>query len=148
MSRPGRISQGSAALGGTKLVNLRNFQIPSCAFLDSSGINNSPRACVWLAGRFSATLVRVRHLNVLEGLRSLNCPGHGTCFGNTSRFLKGTFKARTSKSKIFSQFSVFRFGACAEISDFSKRKAILLRFFELLRAGRALFDRADEGVRP
>jgi len=26
------------------------------------GINNEPRAIVWLAGRFSATLVRVRHL--------------------------------------------------------------------------------------
>ena len=40
------------------------------------GINNSPRAFVWLAGRFSATLVRVRHLR-FRGMRSLNRPGHG-----------------------------------------------------------------------
>jgi len=49
---------------GTKLVNLRVFQIPPCAFSYSSAINNSPRALVWLAGRFSATLVRVRHLRL------------------------------------------------------------------------------------
>ena len=34
-------------LGRTKSVNLRISQIPSCAFLHSSAINNSPRAEVW-----------------------------------------------------------------------------------------------------
>jgi hypothetical protein len=35
------------AFCGTILVIPRIFQIPPCAFLDSSGINNSPRAEVW-----------------------------------------------------------------------------------------------------
>jgi hypothetical protein len=50
------------AVGWTKLVNLRILKIAACNFSHSSDINNSPRAFVWLAGRFSATLVRVRHL--------------------------------------------------------------------------------------
>jgi hypothetical protein len=61
------------------------------------------------------------------GLDPTIVPATGLDSETTSRFLKGTFKARTSKSKIFSQFSVFRFGACAEISLSSKRKAIPLR---------------------
>ncbi len=63
-------------LRGAKTVNIRIFQIPPCAFSHCSGINNSPRAFVWLAGRFSATLVRVRHLR-FRGIGSLNRPGHG-----------------------------------------------------------------------
>ena len=48
--------------------------------------------------------------NGLEGLNPSIAPATGLDSETTSRFLKGTFKARTSKSKIFSQFSVFRFG--------------------------------------
>ena len=47
----------------TILVNFRTLEkFPPCAFPPSSGINNKPRAFVWLAGRISATLVRVQHL--------------------------------------------------------------------------------------
>jgi hypothetical protein len=45
-------------------------------FSESLDINNEPRAIVWLAGRISATLVRVRHLKFI-GIESLNRPGHG-----------------------------------------------------------------------
>ena len=63
-------------------VNLRTiFSIPPCAFSHSRAINNEPRAYVWLAGRFSATLVRVRHLMCNRAVRqsfdALNRPGHG-----------------------------------------------------------------------
>ena len=47
---------------------------------------------------------------VLEGLNLSIVPATGLDSETTSRFLKGTFEARTSKSKLFSQFSVFRFG--------------------------------------
>jgi hypothetical protein len=48
---------------------------------------------------------------VLRGIKNPSiAPATGLDSETTSRFLKGTFKARTSKSKFFSQFSVFRFG--------------------------------------
>src|SRR5215813_1035109 len=46
--------------------------------------------------------------NDLKGLSPLIAPATGLDSETLSRFLKGTFKARTSKSKFFSQFFVFR----------------------------------------
>jgi hypothetical protein len=46
--------------------------------------------------------------NGLRGVSPKFIPATG-CDSEAVRFLKGTFKARTSKRKFFSQFSVFRF---------------------------------------
>jgi hypothetical protein len=56
-------------------------KFPSCIPAHSSAINNSPRADVWLAGVFVASLGIVRHLRFQESLKVLNRPGHGTSFG-------------------------------------------------------------------
>ena len=57
-----------------KLAICANFLLRKTT---SSVINNSPRAFVWLAGRFSATLVRVRHLMSLEGVNPSIAPATG-----------------------------------------------------------------------
>jgi hypothetical protein len=117
-----------------KLVNLAPPKIPPCAVSETSAINNSPRAVVWLAGHNCLQLSSlVRHLMIQEGVKAFNCPGHGTSFGKATQFPKGTFKARTSK-RIFSQFSVFRLGLSQKRMRrkwrLPDRKAILLRVFE------------------
>jgi len=62
----------------TNSVNFRALlKLPACTFWSSSGINNLPRAFVWLVGRFSATLVRVRHLRFERVCRPQFGPGHG-----------------------------------------------------------------------
>jgi len=89
-------------------------------------------------------------------LSSQIAPATGLDSETTSRFLKGTFKARTSNSKIFSQFSVFRpriaeshapkSGACyihAEPSGRPYRCAL-----QSLTACRALLDRTADGDCP
>ena len=70
----------------------------------------------------SATLVARPASKFQRALKSLNRPGHGTGFGKKA-FPKGTFKARTSKRRIFSQFSVFRFGMRRNWRIFFKIKA-------------------------
>ena len=63
---------------------------------------------MWLVGR-SLCISRARPAsNIKEGIGSSIAPATGLDSETPSRFLKGTFKARTSKSKFFSQFSVFR----------------------------------------
>jgi hypothetical protein len=109
----------------TKLINFRVSQTFCCTRAHTSAINSSPRADVWPAGVFVASLGIVRHLSLLES--NLNRPGHGTSFGKQT-FPKGTFK-QGPPTRIFSQFFVFR-SACAESGVYPDRKAILLRVSE------------------
>lgn len=91
---------------------------------------------MWLAGRFSATLVRVWHLRFKRDEISQVVPATGLDSETQVErrwFLKGTCKARTS-NRIFSQFFVFRLCACLKspragisASFRSRRKTILLR---------------------
>jgi len=104
-------------------------KLPPCVLPRSSAINNSPRADVWPAGVFVASLGIVRHLSFREQLKVLNRPGHGTSFGKQTIYVsrpKGTFKARTSKG-IFSQFSCLPYRRAPKVAFHSGRKTILLR---------------------
>jgi len=82
----------------------------ACTLPHSSAINNSPRAGVWLAGVFVASLGIVRHLRFQENkqraIKFSIVPATGlySQHGFVEAAPKGTFKARTSKQAFFSQF--------------------------------------------
>jgi hypothetical protein len=82
--RCSRNSSHSPASARTNFVNFRTLsKFPACVLWRSSAINNSPRACVWLAG-ICCNSRRCPASKFLGGVIAFNCPGHGTRFGKLS----------------------------------------------------------------
>ena len=125
-----------------KLTHFSTSPLRSSAFICYKQFTESS---VWQPGVFFCNSRRRPASKIIEPdcKPALNRPGHGTSIRKLPRFLKGTFKARTSKSKIFSQFSVFRLGMRRKSASFkTKRKAILVarlssqsRFLALMPLG-------------
>jgi hypothetical protein len=92
----------------TQMGKSRSSPNSSCIPARSSAINNSPRADVWPAGVFVASLGIVRHLSLQRAIKFSIVPATG--LHSESKHFRRVPSKQGPPTRIFSQFSVFRLG--------------------------------------
>ncbi len=86
----------------TKLINFRVSQTFCCTRAHTSAINNSPRADVWPAGVFVASLGIVRHLSLQRAIKFSIVPATG--LHSESKHFRRVPSKQGPPTRIFSQF--------------------------------------------